>query len=94
MIEFVSADPRANAVEGVSTASLARALVAFEARFEAAPPNSVVLEDDSDAALAAALVAAKLGIELAARPEARTAKSANGCAIAQLAGTYTPAPCE
>jgi hypothetical protein len=76
--------------EGGSSAALARALVSFEARFEAERPDSIVLADASDAALAAALVAAKLLIEIHATPAATGAAGANAGLIAQLAGAYTP----
>lgn len=83
-----AAVPGASAQEA-SSAGLAEALVALEARFDAERPERVVVTDDSDPALAAALVAAKLGIRLEATPDATGEPSDNARVIAQLAGTYT-----
>lgn len=87
-------DSTATAGEGAdrpgSSVALARALLAFEAEFEAERPARIVLTDASDASLAAALVAAKLLIPLGATAEATASGEANAALIAQLADAYTP----
>jgi hypothetical protein len=69
---------------------LARALLSFEAEFEAERPEAIVLTDASDAALAAALVGAKLLIPVRATDDAIEPASVNAALIAQLADAYTP----
>lgn len=73
-----------------SPAALARALLIFEAEFEAQRPEAIVLTDASEAALAAALVAAKLLIPVRATEDAIEPAGVNADLIAQLADAYTP----
>jgi len=72
-----------------SVASLAQALIGFEAEATGQQVDSIVLADDSDAALAAALVGTKLPVAVLAAPAARDGTSVNSRLIAQLTAAYT-----
>lgn len=76
--------------QGSATASLAAALVRFEAEWSAERPGEIVLTDASDAALAAALAASKLLIPVRATAAAIAGPGTNADLIAQLADAYTP----